>query len=105
MNDWMKSYWQGLRHSIGTYGELGFHVEGISFRKAIKQAYDFKTDAEVEAKLHEFEFGVKQIQKAKLLEAERRKRMEERHRSKIIIKRKGEESYQLGKKKKTEPET
>lgn len=90
-DDWMKQYWQGLRHSIGTYGDLGFHIEGIGFKKAIKRAYDFKTDEEVDAKLREFEFGIKMKQKQKEIQKERERR--------IVIKKKGEESYQLGKKK------
>lgn len=91
VDDWMKLYWQGLRHSIGTYGDLKFHIEGINFKKAVKEAYAFKTDEEVTQKLHEFEFGIKMKQKQKELEKARRRN--------ITIKRKGEESYQLGKKK------
>lgn len=100
MDDWMKAYYQGLRHSIGTYGDLGFHIEGVHFRKVIKEAFDFKTDAEVEAKLHEYEYGVKMKQTQKMIEEERKRRLAERRKNTITIKHKGEESYQLGKKKK-----
>jgi len=91
VDDWMKLYWQGLRHSIGTYGNLKFHIEGINFKKAIKEAYGFTTNKEVSAKLREYEYGVKQKIQQKKLEKARKRR--------ITIKRKGEESYQMGKKK------
>lgn len=85
MDDWLKMYYQGIRHSIGTYGDLGFHVEGIGFKKVIKAAYDFKTDAEVDQKLAEFEFGVKLKQ-----------RIAKKKEPKITIKKKGEPEYQMG---------
>ena len=97
IDDWMKSYWQGLRHSIGTYGELGFHIEGSKFKKAVRDAYGFQTDEEVEAKLREFEYGIKMKQKAKTIQKERERR--------ITIKRKGEEPYHLRKKKSDQQKT
>ena len=79
VDDWMKLYWQGIRHSIGTYGAVGFHVESGKFKKAVKEAYGFETDEEVKEKLRQFEYGVE---------------MKKRH-TKVTLKRKGEEEKTL----------
>jgi hypothetical protein len=96
IDDWMRSYYQGLRHSIGTLGTLGFHIEGNKFKEAVRKAYDFKTEEELQQKLKEFEWGMKEKARHKKIEEERKKRRE----TKITVKRKGEEQYQLGKKSK-----
>lgn len=94
IDDYMKTLYQGFRYDMGTYGSLGYLPKGTHFKKMVKEAFGFKTDEEVEMKLKEYETGVKMMNRQRRIEEERKKR-----RTKITIKHKGEESYQLGKKK------
>lgn len=85
---------QAIRHDLGVYGGLGIHQTG-KFRDMVKDAYKFTTKEEVDQKLKEFEYNVKMSIYRKKLEEEAKKKRE----TKITIKRKGEEEYQMGKKK------
>lgn len=89
IDDILKTEYQGLRYDMGTYGGLGNFPKGAHFKRLVKEAFGFTTDEQVEEKLREFEYGVKLKRKQKAYEEKQ---------SKITIKRKGEESYQLGKK-------
>ena len=60
VDDYMKVLYQGLRHDIGTYGDLGNLPRGLGFKKLIKEAYDFKTEEEVEKKMNEYAYGFRQ---------------------------------------------
>ena len=81
---------QAIRHDLGVYGTLGIHQTG-KFRDMVKDAYHLNTEKEVDQKLKEFEYGVRMSIYRKKLEEEAKRT------SKITIKRKGEEEYQLGK--------
>lgn len=85
IDEYMKVVYQGFRHDMGTYGQLGNLPRGLKFRKMVKAAYDFQTDEEVEQKIKEYAFGVKIEQKRKeFVEKMKRKPT-------IRIKHKGEE--------------